>query len=210
MEVEGRLAAEVQLGMQRRHAQALLPALHFALESAGVERSAIAEVVVGAGPGSFTGVRIAAATAHALCTALDAPLYAYSSLAVLAAAAGMGDRTVCGLLDARRGEVYGACYRFPAGAALEEVRAPAALPIDELLAGLAGQSVLHVGEGALRYREAIEAAGGEVAPDHLAAPRASALLWLRALDPAGGAVEDPAAWEPLYIRSAGAQRGVRG
>lgn len=210
IEVDGALAAEVRLGMQRRHAQTLLPALDFALGLAGVDRDAIGEVIVGAGPGSFTGVRIAGATAHGLVRALGIPLYAYSSLAALAAGVGAGGRTVCGLLDARRGEVYAACYRFPDAAALEEVRAPAVLEIEDLLRDLADDDVVHVGEGALRYRGAIEAAGHEVAPAHLAAPRASTLLWLRGLDPERGRVEQPGSWEPLYLRGSGAERGIRG
>jgi tRNA threonylcarbamoyladenosine biosynthesis protein TsaB len=70
----------------------------------------IEEVVVGAGPGSFTGVRVAGATAKGLVAALDVPLVAYSSL--LALVAGVpATGPVCGLFDARRGEVYAGCWR---------------------------------------------------------------------------------------------------
>jgi tRNA threonylcarbamoyladenosine biosynthesis protein TsaB len=66
-------------------------------------------VIVGAGPGSFTGVRVAAATARGLAHGLGVPLYAYSSLAAVAMETGL-DGNVCALFDARRGEVYAACY----------------------------------------------------------------------------------------------------
>ncbi|MGH7576190.1 MAG: tRNA (adenosine(37)-N6)-threonylcarbamoyltransferase complex dimerization subunit type 1 TsaB, partial [Longimicrobiales bacterium] len=81
-----RVLAELTLGVGTRHSAALLPAIRFALEHAGLEPGQIDGVVVGAGPGSFTGVRIAAATAKALVHATQRPLYAYSTLLALAAA----------------------------------------------------------------------------------------------------------------------------
>jgi len=204
------LLAEVVVGMGTRHAEALLPAIDFALRRSGVEREDIGGVVVAAGPGSFTGVRIAGATAKALARTLEVPLYAYSSLAALAAGAGCADRAVCALFDARRGEVYGACYRFPGFGALEELAAPAALPVGELLARVSAHAPIYIGEGAWRYREEIEATGGVILPAHLSVPRPAALLWLRELAPEAGRVADPAGWEPLYLRSSGAERGVAG
>ena len=62
----------------------LADALEFLLRTGRVSRSDVRGIVVGAGPGSFTGVRVAAATALGLATGLDVPLYAYSSLACLA------------------------------------------------------------------------------------------------------------------------------
>ncbi|HEY8375401.1 MAG TPA: hypothetical protein VIK91_02880, partial [Nannocystis sp.] len=83
-------------------------------------------------------------------------------------------------------------------------------PVEEVLSALAGAQPRFVGEGALRYREAIESAGGRVAPAHQAAPRAGALLWLADVAPGLGAVPDPRTWEPEYLRAAGAERGVQG
>ncbi len=74
---------------------------------------------------------------------------------------------------------------------------------------LAGERPLYLGDGALRHRARIEAAGGRVAPAHLAVPRASTLLWLVEVDPSGR-VEDLAAWEPAYLRPSGAERAACG
>lgn len=93
---------------------------------------------------------------------------------------------------------------------VEELLSPAPRPVDALLSGDAptpARGALFVGEGALAYRDAIEAAGGTVAPAHLAVPRASALLWLADLIPDQGRVEEVASWEPDYLRPSGAERG---
>ncbi|HSJ09799.1 MAG TPA: tRNA (adenosine(37)-N6)-threonylcarbamoyltransferase complex dimerization subunit type 1 TsaB [Longimicrobiales bacterium] len=193
------VAGEVLIGSYTRHAETLLPALEFLLASTKLARGDIDGIVVGAGPGSFTGVRIAAASARGLALGLGVPLYAYSSLAALAADAHT-DRAVCALFDARRGEVYAACYR--AGETLLE---PDALPVAALLDRVREHDPVFVGEGAVRYAHELGCA-----PPALRWPRASALLRLAAADPAGGRVADGAAWEPSYLRASGAERGIRG
>ncbi|HEX7091775.1 MAG TPA: tRNA (adenosine(37)-N6)-threonylcarbamoyltransferase complex dimerization subunit type 1 TsaB [Longimicrobiales bacterium] len=203
-----RLLAEVVVGVQARHSEAVLPAVEFALRAAGVPAERLAGVVVGGGPGSFTGVRLAAATAKGLIRALGVPLFAYSGLAALAAAVTAGDRPVCALFDARRGEVYAACYRFPGFARMEAILGPVACRIEDVLRETAGMAPIFAGDGALRYRDAIERAGGAIAPPHAGVARASALLWLADLAPEAGRVDAPADWEPLYLRAAGSERGA--
>jgi len=199
--------AEVVLGIQSRHAESVLPAVEFALGTAGATLDDVEAVVVGAGPGSFTGVRVGAATAKGLVRGRGLPLFAYSGLLALAASVG-GDKPVCALFDARRGEVYGACYRVAGDVA--EVLEPGARALDDVLDAVAGLDPLFAGDGALRYRDAIEARGGRVAPAHMAVPRASALIWLATRFPERGRVETPASWEPSYLRDPGAVRGVAG
>ena len=200
------LLGEVLLGVRLRHSEALLPALASLLERVDLTMNDIGGVVVGAGPGSFTGVRIAAAMAKGLVHAARLPLRAYSSLAALAAGAATHDRPVCALFDARRDEVYAACYRFPGYQRMETVLEPAARVIDDLLREVSSLAPLFAGDGALRHADRIRAAGGTVAPPLLATPRASALLWLARLDPAAGLVGNPATWEPEYVRPPGVER----
>lgn len=203
-----RLLAEVVVGVSTRHSEALLPAVDFALGSAGLEPAELAGVVVAAGPGSFTGVRIAAASAKAMVRVLDIPFFAYSSLAALAATAA-SERPVCAMFDARRGEVYAGCYRFAGGGAIETVLADEASPVEEVVRRLGPLDPIYLGEGAVRYRAEIEALGGRVAPRHVGLPRAAALLWLADTVPEAGRVADPAEWEPEYVRSAGVEREAR-
>src|SRR5207237_3219506 len=77
------ILAEAVIGS--RASEALVPAIDFVLQRAGVARTQLDGIVVAGGPGSFTGVRIAAATAKGFVHALHIPLFAYSGLMSVAA-----------------------------------------------------------------------------------------------------------------------------
>src|SRR5919106_2601048 len=75
----GAVLAEIVLGVHSRHSEALLLAIDFVLKNAEVDKKRdLAGIVVGGGPGSFTGLRISGATAKALATALGCPLFSFS------------------------------------------------------------------------------------------------------------------------------------
>ena len=198
--------AEIALGNRTRHSEMLLPAIDFALNAARVERSAIERIVVGGGPGSFTGLRIAAATAKAMAAALNIPLFAYSGLAALAAGLAPSTDTVCALFDARRGEVYGGCYRFPDLERMETVLEPAPRLLTEMVGLLDIAGTIFVGDGALQNAGILNEAGARIAPALFATPRAAALLWLSDVMPNAGRIDDLSRWEPLYLRDSGAER----
>ena len=86
---------------------------------------------------------------------------------------------------------------------------PAPRDVHDVLHAFDPRSMLFVGDGALRHADAIQQAGGIIAPAHFAVPRAAALLWLADLAPALGRVEDLAGWEPLYLRESGAERTLK-
>lgn len=210
-----RVLVEIMIGMLGQHSTALMPAVDAALRWAGVERSELRGVVVSGGPGSFTGLRIGAATAKGIVHALGLPLWSYDGLLVAAASIAApgpdAPQTVCALFDARRGTVFAAVYRFrtvDGRAAVEPVSGPEVTDLDQLLDRLRGTAPpLFTGDGALVYRDRIaRSLGPTIAPAHLALPRASSLLWLASVAPARGFVEDPVAWEPEYLRPAGAER----
>lgn len=200
--------AEVVLGLRVKQSEALLPAIEYALASAHIAKSDLARVIIGGGPGSFTGLRVAGATGKALARALNIPMFAYSGLAALAASTAH-QGTICALFDARRDEVYSACYRLPDFGDIEVVIPPAPRHMDDVLQSMDARSVLFVGDGALRHADAIQRAGGNLAPAHFAVPRAAALLWLADVAPALGRVENIAEWEPLYLRESGAERTLK-
>jgi tRNA threonylcarbamoyl adenosine modification protein YeaZ len=97
----------------RKHGELLLPGVLAACADAGVELRDVDAVVVGTGPGPFTGLRVGMVTAAALGDALDIPVHGVCSLDAIAAEAA-GDPAVDGPLlvvtDARRREVYWAAY----------------------------------------------------------------------------------------------------
>jgi tRNA threonylcarbamoyladenosine biosynthesis protein TsaB len=126
------------------------------LRRGGVRDSQLEGIVVGIGPGSFTGLRMGLATARALAFSLDLPLAGVSTLEALAA----GAPGSVPMIDARRREVFALVGGEPV------VLPPPELRIEP------GRS--YVGDGAVRYREVIESGGGSVPPgeSELHLPRA--------------------------------------
>jgi tRNA threonylcarbamoyladenosine biosynthesis protein TsaB len=202
------LLGEITLGASVKHAEALLPAVQQLLKSCSARPADLARIVVGGGPGSFTGLRIAAATAKGMVHALGVPLFAYSGLLCAAASTGLHDQPVCALFDARRSEVYAACYTL--GAEIETLLEPSVFHLDELMSALAPRSVVFAGEGALKHEDRLREHGGIVLPAAAGVPRASTLLLLAGQCPQLGRVQDAARWEPDYLRASSAERGISG
>ena len=127
----------------------LLPATHAALGLAGEKLESVGRILVGVGPGTFTGIRIAASTARALSQGTGVALAKNSTLAALAAPALSVRRDVLAVLDAKRGQVF--AQRFFGGPG--EVRC---VKPEELETG--GDPLL-VGDGAVRYRKELSGLG---------------------------------------------------
>lgn len=204
VEIDGRIAAEETVSAQANASSALLPAVDRAMRAAGLVPGDLGAVVVGGGPGSFTGLRIAAATAKGMVRALGIPLHAYSGLMAAAAAEEAGG-IVCGLFDARNREVYAGAWRF-SGDSVDEVLAVSALGVDAVIERFRGQPVRFAGEGAILYRDALAGAFGADAVADAERSLARGLLSLVRAVPEAGRIESPAAWEPEYVRASGAER----
>ena len=200
------LLAESLLPLRVVHSETVLPEIDRLLRGCGRAARQIDRVVVGSGPGSFTGVRIAAAVAKGLRASTGARLFAYPSLAAIAAGLG-ATGPVCAMIDARRGQVYAAGYDPRDG--VRELFAPLARPLDELLPTLEPMTEWTLA-GTLpdALRERARRLGFRVAPPHTGVPRAAALLWLAEADPESGQVERPDTWEPGYVRASSAERGL--
>jgi tRNA threonylcarbamoyladenosine biosynthesis protein TsaB len=158
-----------------------IDALH---REAGIAPAELDAIAVGTGPGSFTGVRIALATARALAFGLDLPAAGVSTLDALAA----GAPGAVPVIDAKRGEIFALLDGEPRCLKPHEL---------ELVSG-----TLCVGDGALRYRSSLEELGAVIPPDesdqHVPRARFHALL-ARDFGPAD-------AIEPLYLRLPDAER----
>ena len=117
----------------RRTADVLI-AVDEACRAAGVGPRELDAVAIGAGPGSFTGLRIGMATAKGIAFAAQRPVWAVSSLAALALASPT-DGTVIAILDARKGELYTGTFRKTGGLVepldAERVVVPSALVVPE-------------------------------------------------------------------------------
>ncbi len=189
--------------------ETVLPAIDEILTEVGETVGIVRAVVVGSGPGSFTGVRIGASLAKGLCFALDAPLYAYSSLAATAVESRL-EGHVCVLQDARGDRVYAAAYEIGKGG-LQEVMPPSADSVSAIVGQVAGgpSAWIFVGTGSQAHRSFLEQEGGSVESGVASAPSARALLSLFAWNADGGLVDNVRSWEPRYVRLPQAESEAR-
>lgn len=108
---DGRVIADGSAAMRGRDAEALMPAIAATLERASVSPARLSRIVCGAGPGSFTSLRIAASIAKGLALAAGCPMFAVSSLAlVVTAEIPPAPGHYLAVLDALRGDAYVAGY----------------------------------------------------------------------------------------------------
>jgi tRNA threonylcarbamoyladenosine biosynthesis protein TsaB len=185
------ILAEISI-TARGASEALLPAVHAALNLAGEELASVQRVLVGVGPGTFTGIRIAAATARALALGTGAALSKNSTLAALAAPALLADNpNVLAVLDARRGQIFAQRFSEAGPATGIFCVRPEELSVEG--------APLVVGDGALRYRDSLS---GRIPPDGSPLHRVTAAGHVLSADLAPVDAEELV---PIYVREPDAE-----
>ena len=181
------------------HSQIILPHIQTLLDSANLQLNELQGITFGAGPGSFTGVRIAAGVAQGLGFGANLPVLGLCTLQALAQASGAQKVIAC--LDARMGEVYFAAYEKTAGewqATIEpSLHKPDAVPSVE------GAGWVGAGSGWQAYGEQLGGFYGaqilSMQPQLL--PNAMALLSLAMPTFLAGNAKPAAQAQPIYIRN---------
>lgn len=191
----------------RAHARLVLPMLDGLLAEAGLKPAQIDAIAFGRGPGSFTGVRIAASVAQGIAFAADLPVLPVSTLMALArdALQRTAATQVLAAIDARMGEIYWAAYardalgvRNEPQALTEEQVAPA-----NSIAVPAGTDWFGIGTGWGEYEHALRAhfVSGLIGIDATALPRAAHIARLAAVDFAAGRAVSAEQALPVYLRN---------
>ena len=181
----------------RHHDEVLLALVEETLQAAGVTRGELTGVVVGRGPGPFTGLRVGLVSARSIASVLGVPLHGLSSLdalaheALAAVPAERGPITGGVALDARRREVYHARYRREVDGEILRIAEPAVDAPAEVAAALTACDLL-VGSGTALYPELLPAT---VELEHVDAGHL--LLAASAL---AARCEDLTSTEPMYLR----------
>lgn len=213
------MLGEYTTNYKKTHSQTLLPMLEELKKMIDLDLNTLDAIAVSAGPGSFTGLRIGAATAKGLGLALELPLVEVPTLEGLAYNLYGSADLVCPIMDARRNQVYTGVYEFVAqtredgskGYCLKTVIPQCAMDIQELLTQLndCGHSVMFLGDGVPVYSKVI----GELcrvphgfAPSHMNAQRAGSVAALGAVYYDQGKTVAAAAHQPEYLRKSQAER----
>jgi len=190
-----------EIATPREQTELLLPLVHELLAEAEVGLGALDGITFGRGPGSFTGLRVAAAAAQGLALASGVPLLPVSSLLCLAQTAwrreGVARAVVC--VDARMGEVYWAVFAVTGGAMRAEGDERLGAPAD--LTFPAAGPCAAVGDGFASYRDTLAAclaAAHSTWPD--LKPAAEDLFPRAAADLLAGRSVTPAEALPVYLR----------
>ena len=188
----GEVRTEISISA-RGASEALLPAVDAALSLAGEDLASVERLLVGVGPGTFTGIRIVVATARALSLGTGAALSRNSTLAALAAPALSCHEDVLAVLDARRGQVF--VQRFSKVGPTTGISCvrPGDLP--------AKDAPLVVGDGAVRHRDALSALG-PIPPDDSPLHRVTATGHVLSADLTPVSAEELV---PTYIRQPDAE-----
>jgi len=203
------LVAEYTVNFKKTHSQTLLPMIDQVLGMLELDIASIDAIAVAGGPGSFTGLRIGAATAKGLGLAAKKPLLHVPTIDAMAFGLWGSSALVCPLMDARRNQVYTGLYHVRCG--LEVVMAQCAMEVGKLIQCLndRGEPVIFLGDGVPVSREQIER---EMKTDYEFAPpshnrqRAALVAVLGMEYYKKGLTEDAARFRPEYLRKSQAER----
>ena len=207
-----KILAEYTINYKKTHSQTLLPMLDEIVKMTEFDLNSLDAIAVAGGPGSFTGLRIGAATAKGLGLALKKPLINIPTLEGMAYNLCYSNRLVCPIMDARRNQVYTGIYRFTDDK-MEVVEGQMAVGIDELAEKLQkyDEPVVFLGDGVPVFRERLSRellADKDItfAPAHMRYQSAASVGTLAMEYLREGRTEEAGEMKPDYLRMSQAER----
>lgn len=145
---ENVVIAEYTVNLKKTHSQTLLCMVDEIFKMTNLDKKSIKAIAVTNGPGSFTGLRIGAATAKGLALALDVPVIGVSTIETMAYNYNHCNKIICPIMDARRNQVYTGLFKCE-NESLETIVEPCAIAIEELISKIMkmGEEVVFLGDG---------------------------------------------------------------
>ena len=206
---DGRVVGSGLLDVALTHSERLMSMVDRLLQDCRRTLADVQGLAVSIGPGSFTGLRVGAATAKGLALALGLPVAAVPTLDALAWNLPFADAPVCPLLDARKGEVYACLYQWT-GHAMERRSEYMALPPKHVAEWLRAP-VIVLGDGVPACRPYLERLGDGVcvAPAAQSVPSAAVVGQIGHAMLVSGQGITGDALEPLYLRPSEAELKAR-
>lgn len=198
---DGVLLCEYTQNQKKTHSVKMLPMIEGMLSDLEINLSDIDVFACGIGPGSFTGVRIGAATVRAFCDSLGKDAVAVTSLEALANNVNSFDGVIISLVFARDGECY--TQAFEDG---EELFAPCVMTIDEICDFAKDKRCLFVGDGALINKDALSTLDASFAKGRHNVISGASIAELGYKKALLGKTGDSSIIAPLYLRKSQAER----
>ncbi|MBQ2287222.1 MAG: tRNA (adenosine(37)-N6)-threonylcarbamoyltransferase complex dimerization subunit type 1 TsaB [Lachnospiraceae bacterium] len=207
------LIGEYTTNFKKTHSQTLLPMMNELVQMTGISMKDVDAIVISGGPGSFTGLRIGAATAKGLGLALEKPLVNVPTVDALAYNLYGTDQVICPIMDARRQQVYTGLYTFE-GDDFKVLCEQKAVSIEEIVEEInaLGRPVIFLGDGVSVNKKFICEhihVPCSFAPAHLNAQRAGALVALGKRYYEAGRIETADEHVPEYLRLSQAERELQ-
>lgn len=202
------LRAEFTLNYKMTHSQTIMPLINEVKQYLNLDLKSIDYIACSAGPGSFTGLRIGAATAKGIAMGIKKPIVPVSTLAGLAYNVYMTDALICPVIDARRDQVYTAFYEWKDGK-LNTVIEDRIAMIDDVIkeAQEFNKTVIFVGDGIFVHTDKINSVNTFVmAPASCNMQRASSVASLAAELVKEGRYIEGSSFVPVYLRKSQAER----
>ena len=206
---ERKTIAEFTLNYEMTHSQTLMPLVEKMTAMLSFDLGTVDAIACASGPGSFTGLRIGAATAKGLAYALGKKIAAVPTLDAMAYNILDGSAVIAPIMDARRNQVYAALYQWDNGA-LVRLTAHMAEDISVVLdMARPYERVVFLGDGVPVHEQLIRAESGfSVVPPHLNAQRAAAVgAYALSMPPEARLTADE--FELSYLRLSQAEREAK-
>lgn len=203
-----KLVAEYTIHYKMTHSQTIMPMISEMLELTEQTMDEIDYIACAAGPGSFTGLRIGAATAKGLAFARSIPIVSVPTLDALAYNVFDTKKIICPIMDARRMQVYTAFYCWEKGV-LSRLTDYMALPMEEVIlrAKEYGQQVVFMGDGVPVHKELLcETSDFLLAPPACNMQRAGCVAAVARELIHQGKILEGKDFAPFYLRKSQAER----